>query len=318
MSRTTSIPWDEDMPSLVDHGDSSLSVASSISKQSELLPQKLQFNNSGDSTDVSTNPSVTAAAECNPAEQDAAGSKRKKKNQTKKKRSMFSRMKAPFRGQNQKTEVKELPHQTPHTLHTTDNRGNVECYVLDARAILVEEQEKAKALRPVGLVSDGCGNVECRALKEGSARIEVMKPPVDEELVEKPSMEEQQCNTVEQLKKQICMQPSSDTAMVDGCHKETANCSFYDQVYAQLMGSPSDLNEPIASCIDEENLNLPDSKDVMDGIKREVKGGLKLLDDCVVEGLFPTREDIFTIQGLAITHSETEVEMEHSYTQAEI
>jgi len=304
------------MPSLVDHGDGSFSVASSVSKQSELLPQKLQFNNSADSTDVSTNPSITGDG--NPAEQVAAVSTQKKK----KKKSMFTRMKTPFRGtktQHQKEYVKKLPHhQASHTLHAPDDWGNVECYVLDARAIRVEEQEKNKSLRPVGLVSDDCGNVECRALEKGSGRIEEMEPKVAH-LVSKPSVEEQQCN-MKQLRTQICMQPSSDTAMFAGCNKGTVDCSFYDQIYAQLMGSPSDLNEPIA-CIGEENLNLPDPKDIVDGIKKEVQGGLKHLDntlDCVVSNIFPVREDISTIQGLAITHSETEIELEHSFTQAEI
>jgi len=303
------------MPSLVDHGDS-LSIASSVSKHSELLPQKLQFNNSADSTDVSTNPSVTGDG--NPAEQDAAGSKQKKK---KKKKSMFSRMKTPFRGtktQNQKETFQKLPRRASHTLHAPDDSGNVECYDLDARAVRVEEQEKHKSLRPVGLVSDDCGNVECCALARGSVRTEEMEPKVAQ-LVEKPSVEEQQCN-MKQLRTQICMQPSSDTAMMANCNKGTVDCSFYDQIYAQLMGSPSDLNEPIA-CIDDENLNLPDlpaPKEIVDGIKKEVKGGLKHTLDCAADGIFPMREDINTIRGLAITHSETEIEMEHSATQAEI
>ena len=122
---------------------------------------------------------------------------------------------------------------------------------------------------------------------------------------------------MKQLGTQICMQPSSDTAMVAGCNKGTVNCSSYDQIYAQLMGSKSDLNEPIA-CVGDENLNLPAPKEIMDGIKKDVQGGLKYLDNCVVSNIFPVREDISTIQGLAITHSETEIEMERSFTQAEI
>ncbi len=303
------------MPSLVDQGDGSFSVASSVSKQSELLPQKLQFNNSADSTDVSTNPSIDG----NPAEEVAAVTKKKKK------KSMFTRMKTSFRGtktQNQKENVKKLPQQAAHTLHAPDDWGNVECYVLDAHAVRVEEQEKNKGLRPVGLVSDDCGNVECRALEKGAVRTEEMEPPVAQ-LVSKLSVEEEQLCSMKQLGRQICTQPSTDTAMIADCNKGTVDCSFYDQIYAQLMGSPSDLNEPIA-CIDNENLNLPDlpaPKEIVDGIKKGVQGGLKHVDDtleCAVNNIFPVREDITTIQGLAITHSETEIEMEHSFTQAEI
>ena len=313
MNRTQSIPWDEvdkcAMPSLVDHGDQS--IVSSSSKESDLLPQKLQFNNSGDSTDVSTNPSVATADNGNPAKQNTAGSKQKKTT----KKSMFSRMKSPFRGTKAKTNVTSRK-EAPHTLHSADDCGNVECYVLDARAARIEEQEKAKSLRPVGLVSDDCGNVECCALEKGAARVEQMKLPV-EKLVKVPSVEEQQQCNVAQFRKQLCMQPSSDTAMVAGCNKGTVNCSSYDQIYAQLMGSKSDLNEPIA-CVGDENLNLPAPKEIMDGIKKDVQGGLKYLDNCVVSNIFPVREDISTIQGLAITHSETEIEMERSFTQAEI
>lgn len=300
MDRTKSIPWDEDVPSLVDHGDDLQSIAS---KESELLPKNLQFNNSGDSTDMSTNPSINTADNGNPAKQDTAG---KQKKNTKK--SMFSRMKTPFRGA--KARIQNST-KAPHTLHSADDWGNVECYVLDARAVRVEEGEKAKSLRPVGLVSDDCGNVECCALEKGAARTEEMKLPV-EKLVKKPSVEEQQQCNIAQFRKQICMQPSSDTAMMADCRKGVVDCSFYDQIYAQLMGSPSDLNEPLA---------CKESKDVVDGSKKVVEGGMKLFDntvDCVVGGLFPMREDFTTIQGLAIVHSESEVEMEHSDTQAEI
>eukprot|EP00986_Skeletonema_menzelii_P007762 scaffold3086_cov139-Skeletonema_menzelii.AAC.2 len=311
MDRTNSIPWDEDMPALVDHGDNS--IESSSSKESELLPQKLQFNNSGDSTDVSTNPSVATADNGNPVKQDTVGKQEKNA-----KKSMLSRMKTPFRGSKAKSIV--TSNKAPHTLHSADDWGNVECYVLDAHAVRVEEREKTKSLRPVGLVSDDCGNVECCALEKGAVYTEQMKPPV-EKLVKKSSVEEQQeqqqCS-IAQFRKQICMQPSSDTTMMADCQKGVVDCSFYDQVYAQLMGSPSDLNEPL-SC--KENLNLPGSKDVVDGSKKVVEGGMKLFDntvDFVVGGLFPMRENFTTIQGLAIVHSESEVEMEHSDTQAEI
>ena len=300
------------MPSLVDHGDAQ-SIVSSSSKESDQLPQKLQFNNSGDSTDVSTNPSVATADNGNPAKQNKAGSKQKKTT----KKSMFSRMKSPFRGTKAKTNVTSRK-EAPHTLHSADDCGNVECYVLDARAARIEEQENAKSLRPVGLASDDCGNVECCALEKGATRVERMKVPV-EKLVKVPSVEEQQqqCN-VAQFERQLCMQPSSDIAMMPDCNAGDVDCSFYDQVYAQLMGSPSNLDEPLAC---KEDLNLPTSKDVVDGSKKVVQDGMKLFDntfDCVVNGLFPTREDFTSIQGLAIVHSESEVEMEHSEMRAEI
>jgi len=327
-----SVPWDEAkaMPSLVDHGDGALSTASSVSKLSDLLPQKLQFNGSGDSTDASTCPSVTA--EGNPAEHEkvdqqvspkgASGSKQLL--QKKRKKITFSKiMKTPFRraksSASQAQNQKKPPYQAPHTLNLADDRGNVECYILDAHAIRLEQQEKAKGLPPVGLVSDAYGNVECRALGERSPRTEEMKPPV--EAVE----EEQKCNTVALLAKEVCPQPSSDAAMMNDCYEETVKCSFYDQIYSQLMDSlpknecdtPSNLDKSVA-CIDQENLNLPDSKGVMDGISKEVQGGLQFLDgtlDCVVRQLFPEKEDMNSIQCLSIEASES---IEVSDTQAEI
>lgn len=206
--------------------------------------------------------------------------------------------------------------QVPHTLHLADEKGNVECYVLDANAVRMAEQDRARLSRPVGLVSDNGGNVECRALDLGG-----------EEMKLQTSEEQQQCDVMALLAKEICTQPSSDTAIMDSCYEGNMKCSLYDQMYSQLMGSlpksecdkPSNLYGEKAFCIDEENLNLPNSKDVVEGITKEVEGGLQLLDDtldCVVGGFFPKREDATTLRGLAITHSATEVEI--SETQAEI
>jgi hypothetical protein len=311
-------PWDEAMPSLVDEGDGTLSTASSISKLSELLPQKLQFNGSGDSTDASTNPSVIAeghTTEHNEVPQqvspkDASGSKKRLQ---KKKKSIFSKiMKTTFRGaklsanraQNQNTTAKEMPpYKPPHTLHLADDSGNVECYILDAHAIRLEEQEKAKGLPPVGLVSDAYGNVECSALAARCLRTEEMKPPVE-------AVEEE----VEFLAKAPFPQPSSDAAMTYEHYEETAvNC--HSRMHSQLI-TPSTLNEPMA-CIDQENLNLPNSKDVVNGISKKVRGGLQFIDgtlESVVCKFFPSEEDINSIQGLSIEVSDTQV----LDTQAEI
>ena len=297
------------MPSLVDHGDGALSIASSVSKHSEILPERLEFNNSGDSTDASTNPSVNADG--NLAEQDeVAASGSKQQQQQKKKKSMLSKLNTPFRGvrssasrAKQKKKAQELPPQAPHTLYLSDDKGNVECYVLDAHAVFVEEQEKAKGLPPVGLVSDGAGNVECRALDERSLRTEKMMPPVEED--------QQLCNMSTLLTKGVCLSPSSDATMMDNCYEETVKCSFYDQIYSQLMSLPKNecsttYNLSESACVDQENLNLPDS------ISKEVKGGLQFLDgtlDCIVGGLFPPREDINSIQELGIEHSDTQAEI---------
>ena len=322
MDRTGNIPWDEDMPSLVDKRDSSVSLASSTSKQSLLLPQKLLSKNSADSTDESTNPSITA--DNNTTVQIASSRmnqkpKRKKRRKRKSILSFFGGKKSDDRTHQSQVRVQH-PKQVPHTLHLADDKGNVECFVLDANAVRMAEQDKVRLLRPVGLVSDSGGNVECRALDLG---VEEMK------LQTKFSEEQQQCNAIALLTKEICTQPSFNTAIVDSCFEGNIKCSFYDQMYSQLIGSlpksecdkPSNLDVEKTFCIAEENLNLPNSKDVVEGITKEVEGGLQLLDDtldCVVGGFVPMREDATTLQGLAITHSATEFEMQQSETQAEI
>lgn len=310
------VPWDEQMPSLMDDG--ALSTASSISKHSELLPQKLSLKYSDDSTDHSTNPSVTddnpkqATVDDQPNSQDTSGKKKKK-------RTLFSlpkKMKTPFRevktsAQKKKKEEEIPPEKTPHTLHSEDDRGNVECYILDANIARMEEAEKVKALAPVGLKEDHDGNVECRALDERSLRTEEMQPPPICE-----GEKEHPCKVYEN----VCSQTTSpEVTEIMDCSKETVKCSFYDQIYAQLMDSlpdnctkPTHLNES-ATCIDQDTFE--NSKEVVDGIQKEVKGGIQKIDntlDCIVGGLFPDREDSRTIKGLTIANTNS------SDTQAEI
>lgn len=312
------VPWDEQMPSLMDDG--ALSTASSISKYNELLPQKLSLKHSDDSTDHSTNPSLTddnpkqATVDDQPDSQDTSSRKKKKK-----KRTLFSlpKMKTPFHdvktSAQKKKEEKEIPPEKtpPHTLHSEDDKGNVECYILDANIARMEEAEKLKTLAPVGLKEDHDGNVECRALDERSLRTEEMQPP--------PICEGEKGHPYK-VYENVCPQTTSpEVTEIMDCSKETVKCSFYDQIYAQLMDSlpdnctkPTHLNKS-ATCIDQETLET--SKEVMDGIQKEVKGGIHKIDntlDCIVGGLFPDREDSRTIKGLTIANTNS------SDTQAEI
>ena len=327
------VPWDESIPSLLDGGDVALSTASSVSTQSVLLPVKLMFNHSAfnssdDSTDNSTNPSITAEnnalRKVNDLDspKDTSSSKQQQQQQQqklkeKKKKTMFFMKiktkrgaKHPPKGVQTENAVKvELPPRIPHTLYSADDMGNIECYVLDAHSVLIQEQEKAKNQSPVGLLlADSNGNIECRALDDRSIFSEDLKPST---ITDQGEEDQKNIFFTRHISQPLS---SSDAAKrMSDCNDEKVTCSFYDQIYSHLMDAckpPStNVNEPVV-CIDQESLEK--SKEVVEGLSKEVKGGLQFLDstlDTIVGHLFPPKEDNNTIKVLSIDRTDTQAEI---------